>query len=94
MSDADAPAIPYTVYILRCADGTLYTGVTRDLKRRVAVHNSGKGAKYTRARLPVVSVYHETADGRAAAQSRERQIKRLPRSQKLALIAAAGPTSP
>lgn len=79
----------YVVYILRCADGTLYTGVTNDLARRVAAHNAGRGAKYTRARLPVTAVYQEQAGGRAAAQSRERAIKRLSRTEKLDLIATA-----
>lgn len=78
----------YTVYILRCGDGTLYTGITTDLKRRVAQHNSGRGAKYTRSRLPVTPVYQEPAPDRAAAQRRERAIKALPRQEKLRLIAS------
>ena len=77
------------MYILRCADGTLYTGVTTDLTRRVAAHNAGKGAKYTRARLPVAAVYQESAPDRAAAQSREAALKRLSRTEKLALIEGA-----
>ena len=65
------------VYILRCADDTLYTGVATDLEARVATHNAGKGAKYTRGRRPVVLVYQETAIDRAAAQRREAEIKRM-----------------
>ena len=80
----------YFVYILLCADGTLYTGVTDDVARRAQTHNSGKGAKYTRGRLPVSVVYTEEAPSRAAAQRREYAIKRLPRAKKLALIQAAG----
>lgn len=81
-------AKPYFVYILRCADGTLYTGVATDVARRVAAHNSGRGAKYTRARLPVAAVYSEAAAGRSAALKREAAIKRLTRAEKLALIAS------
>lgn len=73
-------------YIVECSDGTLYTGYTNDLKRRVSVHNSGKGAKYTRSRLPVRLVYFEEYDSKEQAQSREYQIKRLTRKQKIALI--------
>ena len=65
------------VYILRCTDDTLYTGVATDLEARVATHNAGKGAKYTRGRRPVVLVYQETAIDRAAAQRREAEIKRM-----------------
>lgn len=73
-------------YIVECSDGTLYTGYTNDLKRRVSAHNSGKGAKYTRSRLPVRLVYFEEYDSKEQAQSREYQIKRLTRKQKIALI--------
>ena len=73
----------YFVYLLRCADGTLYTGCTNDLDRRLAAHNAGKGAKYTRSRRPVVLVYREQAADRSAALRRERAIKRLTRKQKL-----------
>ena len=76
----------YIVYILRCGDGSLYTGITTDLQRRVAVHNSGKGAKYTRSRLPVEPVYWETVPDKPAALRRERAIKALPRAEKLKLI--------
>lgn len=76
----------YHVYILRCADGTLYTGCTNDLARRLRTHNAGKGAKYTRARLPVELVYAEEAADKSQALRREAAIKALPRSKKLKLI--------
>lgn len=77
----------FYVYILRCADGTLYTGYTDDPERRARVHNAGKGAKYTRSRLPVELVYREALGDKSAALRREREIKGLTRAQKLALIA-------
>ncbi len=80
----------YGVYILRCGDGSLYTGITNDLPRRVAAHNSGKGAKYTRGRGPVEPVYWEEQPDRPAALRRERAVKALSRAEKLALIAARG----
>ncbi|HZL96775.1 MAG TPA: GIY-YIG nuclease family protein [Vicinamibacterales bacterium] len=73
------------VYIVRCADHTLYTGVAKDLPARLAAHNAGRGAKYTRTRLPVQLVYQEEASDRSAAQRREHEIKRLPRAAKNAL---------
>lgn len=73
-------------YILRCSDGTLYTGWTYDLQKRLAVHNSGRGAKYTRSRLPVELVYYEAFTTKEAAMSREFAIKRLRRREKLYLI--------
>lgn len=79
----------YYVYILRCGDGTLYTGIAADVERRVAVHNSGKGAKYTRGRLPVEVVYREKLPDKGAALSREFAIKKLTRAQKLQLIGSA-----
>lgn len=78
----------YEVYILSCADGTLYTGIARDAERRLQVHNSGRGAKYTRSRLPVLLVYRETQPDKSAALRREAEIKRLSRTEKLWLIAA------
>ena len=78
--------LEYIVYILRCGDGSLYTGITNDLERRVAVHNSGKGAKYTRSRLPVEPVYWETVPDKPAALRRELAIKALSRAEKLKLI--------
>ena len=74
------------VYILRCGDGTLYTGWTNDLEKRLRAHAAGKGAKYTRARLPVTLVYTEVFETEHEARSREYGIKRLTRSQKLSLI--------
>ena len=76
----------WTVYILRCADGSLYSGMTDDLGRRLATHNAGRGARYTRGRLPVEVVYAEEAPNRATALRREWQIKRLDRPGKEALI--------
>ena len=75
------------VYILRCADGTLYCGWTTDPEARLAAHNSGKGAKYTRSRLPVELVWQEAFEDRHEALSREWHIKRMSRDKKLALIA-------
>ena len=75
----------WIVYMLRCSDGSLYTGVTNNLDRRVATHRAGKGGAYTRSRLPVRLVYMERRASRGAAQSREAAIKRLPRVAKLAL---------
>lgn len=74
------------VYILECSDGTLYTGWTDQLDNRLAAHNCGRGAKYTRSRRPVCLVYCEEVSDRSAALRREAQIKRLTRSQKLSLI--------
>ncbi len=76
------------VYILRCADGTLYCGWTTDLEARLATHNSGKGAKYTRSRRPVELVYSEAYEDRHDALSREWHIKRMTREEKLALAHA------
>ncbi len=81
----------WTVYILACADGSLYTGITTDPQRRLAEHNSPRGAaRYTRARRPVRLVYTETVADRSAALKREAAIKRLPRTRKLALISGSG----
>ena len=77
------------VYILRCADGTLYTGATNDLDRLLAAHNAGRGAKYTRARRPVALVYREEAADKSAALQREAALKKLARAAKLRLIAGA-----
>lgn len=76
----------WIVYVLRCADGSLYTGITNDLQRRVAAHRAGTASRYTRARGPVRVVHHEAAPDRGAALKREAAIKRLPRTAKLALI--------
>ena len=74
------------VYILRCGDGTLYTGWTNDLEKRLKTHAAGKGGKYTRSRLPVELVYTERFESAHEARSREWHIKRLTREQKLRLI--------
>lgn len=87
-------AKPWVVYLLRCAGGTLYTGVTIDLERRLAAHRAGRGARYTRGRLPLELVHREETPSRGAALRREREIKRLDRRGKLALIAAAGGVDP
>ena len=76
----------YYVYILRCGDGSLYTGITTDVARRVAVHNAGKGAKYTRSRLPVTVLYQEPQPDKSAALRREIKIKAMTRAEKLKLI--------
>ncbi len=73
-------------YILRCADGSLYTGWTNDLTRRLAAHQSGKGGKYTRARRPVELVYCEQHETKQEAMRREWEIKQLSREEKLKLI--------
>ena len=73
-------------YILRCRDGSLYTGWTNNLMKRVAAHNAGTGGKYTRACRPVELVYFETFPSKSEAMRREVQIKHLPRHEKLALI--------
>ena len=72
-------------YILRCRDGTLYTGITDDLPRRLAAHNAGRGARYTRGRGPVEPVYREECPHKSAALRREAAIKRMTRAQKLEL---------
>ncbi|MGM9564435.1 GIY-YIG nuclease family protein [Evtepia sp.] len=73
-------------YILRCADGTYYTGWTNNLEKRLAAHNAGVASKYTRSRRPVELVYHECFETKAEAMSREWRIKQLTRAQKEALI--------
>lgn len=73
-------------YLLRCSDGTLYCGFTTDLARRLKMHNSGKGAKYTRSRLPVELVWYEEFGSKEEAMSREWHIKQLSRSKKMELI--------
>ena len=73
-------------YIVQCNDGSLYTGWTNDLDRRIQTHNAGHGAKYTRSRLPVTLVYFEEHPTKEAAMSREFHIKKMSRDEKLALI--------
>jgi putative endonuclease len=84
----EAP-LGWFVYMLRCGDGTLYTGATNDLERRVATHARGRGAAYTRARLPVTLVWSEPVEDRSAALRREAALKRLTRAEKLQLIRPA-----
>jgi putative endonuclease len=74
------------VYVVRCADGTLYTGIARDVPARVATHNNGEGARYTRSRLPVQLVHVEPAADRGSALRREFEIKRLPTAAKRQLV--------
>jgi len=74
------------VYLLRCSDDSLYCGFTTDLERRLKAHNSGRGAKYTRSRLPVELAYYEEFEDRHDALSREWHLKKLTRDEKLALI--------
>ncbi|MCI5700614.1 MAG: GIY-YIG nuclease family protein [Lachnospiraceae bacterium] len=73
-------------YILKCSDGSLYTGWTNDLEKRIAAHNAGKGAKYTKSRRPVILVYYEAFETKEEAMQREYRIKRLPRAEKEKLI--------
>ncbi len=84
----DAPPPAY-VYMVRCADGTLYTGWTTDVARRVAEHNAGRGAAYTRQRGPVELVYSESHPNRSSAMRREEQIKRRGRAYKERLLRSA-----
>lgn len=85
-------------YILRCSDGTLYTGWTNDIEKRLKAHNRGEGAKYTRGRTPVELIYKEVFETKEEAMKREAAIKRLPRRDKLKLAAAqqkaTAPASP
>jgi putative endonuclease len=74
------------VYILKCADGTLYTGWTTDMEKRIRTHNDGKGAKYTRSRRPVKLEYYEEYDDKTIAQRREYAIKQMSRNEKEKLI--------
>lgn len=77
------------IYIVECKDGSLYTGYARDVAQRVAVHNAGRGAKYTKNRRPVTLRYQETYETKSEALKREHAIKRLTRAQKLKLIRGA-----
>jgi putative endonuclease len=77
---------PWSVYILRCGDGTLYTGIAVDLDKRLEAHRRGVAAKYTRSRLPVALAYEERQPDRSSAQKREAALRRLGRTGKLALL--------
>lgn len=79
-------AKPYHTYILECADGTYYIGWTNDLEKRLVTHNEGKGAKYTRARLPVELAYHESFKTESEARKREYELKRWTRKRKERLV--------
>jgi len=87
-----AAAPRWFVYLLRCADGTLYAGSTRDVEARVRAHNEGRGARYTSGRRPVSVAYAEACGTMSDALTREHQLKRLTRAQKEALIATTPPT--
>ena len=80
-------AATWTVYLVRCRDGSLYTGITTDLDRRLAAHNAGTASRYTRSRLPVKLVHEETGFSHGTALKREAAIKRLSRAEKLGLLA-------
>ena len=82
------------LYILRCKDNTLYTGITNDLSARLKAHASGKGAKYTRGRGPLELVYQERQESYSAALKREYQVKQLTRAQKLQMIEAFVESAP
>lgn len=83
----DTVKTPYTLYLLRCSDETLYTGITADLKRRIHEHNtSEKGAKYTRNRRPCVLVYCEQLESKSAALKREIAVKKMTKAKKEALL--------
>ncbi len=79
------PKINWICYLVQCADHTLYCGITKDIERRLAAHNSGEGAKYTRGRGPVRLVYSEQCADKSAALKREREVKAMRRPEKLAL---------
>ncbi len=81
------------IYVLRCADGSLYTGITIDLNRRLEQHNAGTASRYTRSRLPVTLVYHEEPTTKGMALKRELAVKSLSRKAKEALIQSVKPSS-
>jgi len=83
----------WTVYIVQCVDGSLYTGIAKNVEARLHQHNAGKGAKYTRGRRPVVLLYTESVQGQGQALRREQAIKRLPLVKKRALIDATAITN-
>jgi predicted GIY-YIG superfamily endonuclease len=79
---------PYHLYILRCTDGSLYTGITTDVEARFIAHKNGTGARYTRAHPPEKIIYRETHPDKSSALKREAQIKKLSRREKLLLISS------
>jgi len=88
--DSRPPDPGHFVYVLRCRDGTFYTGYTTDVERRVREHDAGEGAKYTRGRTPVELVHVAAFDSRSAAMSREYELKQYPRDRKERVVAAGG----
>src|SRR5262245_60836620 len=90
VSYAESSMARWFVYLVRCADESLYTGISTDVPARVAAHNAGRGARYTRARLPVELVHVERKKSRSTALRREAEIKALPRADKLRLATEAG----
>lgn len=82
--------LPWTVYILECADRTLYTGISQNLERRIAAHEQGKGARYTKSRGPFTIRYEECLETKGAALKRERAIKSMSRKEKIKLISEIG----
>ena len=76
----------YFVYMLRCGDGSLYTGITNDVKKRLAAHNAGTASKYTRSHRPVVLAYLEQAEDKSSALRREAELKKLTKAEKEALV--------
>jgi putative endonuclease len=83
--------MPWFIYIIRCKDDTLYTGITKDLKRRFSEHNSGRGCRFTKYRFPVTLLFSEKAQTRSDALKREAQIKDYPKKKKLELILGIAP---
>lgn len=79
---------PWFVYLARCADNTLYTGISDNPEKRIATHNTGKGAKYTRGRCPITLVYQEECADRSTASQREAAIKKLTKVEKLKLFSS------
>jgi len=90
---ADSPADTWFIYILRCADDSLYTGITKDVSRRREQHNAGTASRYTRSRLPVTVEYQETQATQSLALKRETAIKAMSRQEKESLIRLAGMTT-
>lgn len=85
----DEPVMKWYVYLLKCSDDSIYTGYTHDLENRLSTHNQGKGAKYTRSRLPVVLLHREEFDLKSDALKRECAIKKMSRRQKMTLVDSA-----
>ncbi len=86
LDQKNKPEAGHFIYIIECSDGSWYTGYTTDIARRVAEHNRGEGAKYTRGRTPVKLIYQESFSSRSSAQKREYEIKKLPRAKKEELL--------